>query len=91
MGVVVQLPARSGFSEHERSRIAAVAASAGASVAWYRTEGGAVWGCLESANDTLGTITREKGMVLWFPRDSLAPFLSHISLDECLTRVRRVL
>jgi hypothetical protein len=91
MGIVVQLPARNGFSEQERQRITIVAAGAGASVAWYRSECGAVWGCLESANDTIGTITREKGMVQWFPRDSLSPFLSHISLDECLNRVRRVL
>lgn len=91
MGVVIPLPTRSGFSERERQRIAAVAASAGASVAWYRTECGAVWGCLESANDTLGSITRKKGIVQWFPRDSLAPFLSHVSLDECLNRVRAVL
>jgi len=91
MGVVLQLPARNGFDEHERQRIAAVAASAGASVAWYRTDCGAVWGCLESANDALGSITRERGMVLWFPRDSLSPFLVHVNLDECLTRVKSIL
>lgn len=91
MGAVVQLPIRNGFSEQERSRIAAVAASAGASVAWYRTDCGTVWGCLANAGATLGTIARKQGMVLWFPRDSLSPFLAHISLDECLTKVRGVL
>lgn len=91
MGAVLQLPTRNGFNEQERKRIAAVAASAGASVAWYRTDCGAVWGCLESANDTLGSITRERGMVLWFPRDSLSPFLAHINLDECLTKVKGIL
>lgn len=91
MGEVVQLPLRNGFSEQERHRIAAVAARAGASVAWYRTDCGAVWGCLGSANDTLGTLAREKGMVLWFPRDSLSPLLAHINLDECLDRVKAVL
>lgn len=34
MGDLVQLPTRNGFNEQERSRIAAVADAAGASVAW---------------------------------------------------------
>lgn len=88
---VVQLPIRNGFSEQERRQIAAVAASAGASVEWYRTDCGALWGCLGGDEGTLGSITRDKGVVQWFPRDSLFPFLSHISLDECLSKVRRVL
>lgn len=91
MGAVLQLPARNGFSEQERERITAVAADAGASVAWYRTDCGAIWGCLESANDTLGAITREQGVVKWFPRDSLSPFLAHVNLDECLTRMKGIL
>lgn len=91
MGAVLQLPNRNGFSEEERERIAAVAADAGARVAWFMTDCGSLWGCVESANDTLGAITREQGVVKWFPRDSLFPFLSHVSLDECLVKVKGVL
>lgn len=90
MGTVVKLPMRDGFSRQECSRIAAVAASVGASVAWYRTACGAVWGCLECADETLGTITRQQGMVLWYPRDSHSPYLSHINLDACLARIKGI-
>lgn len=91
MEKVVQLPARKGFTEQERNRIAAVAADAGACVQWHRAHCGAILGYLGNRNGTLGTIAREDGMVLWFPRDALSPLLAHVSLDECLSKVRRVL
>lgn len=90
MGTIFHLPSREGFGEQERNRIAAVAASVGATVAWYRTECGGIWGCLASADNPLGTITRKKGMVLWFPKDSLSPFVSHINLDECLAKIGKI-
>lgn len=91
MGAVVQLPSRNGFAEQERRRIAAFVAGGGLTVAWFKTECGAVWGCLAQDDDTLGTVARKDGMALWFPRDSVFPFLSHVSLEELLARLGSLL
>lgn len=91
MGDVFQLPIRNGFSEQECRRIAEVAVAAGAALAWLKTPGGSVLACFGAGSITLGTLMREQGLVKWYPRDALSPFLAHVSLDECLEKVALIL